>query len=77
MVTNGFPPLYKPPGKYFDACAKGLLLMLAPWPYHTERRTITREQGLALNTFAFEICDEPWTSDKEQQLLQLALRKDK
>ena len=77
ILENGFPPLYKPPGKYFDACAKGLLLMLAPWPYHTERRTITREQCLALNNFAFEICDEPWTSDKEQQLLQLALRKDK
>ena len=76
ILENGFPPLYKPPGKYFDACAKGLLLMLAPWPYHTERRTITREQCLALNNFAFEICDEPWTSDKEQQLLQLALRKD-
>ena len=77
ILENGFPPLYKPPGKYFDACAKGLLLMLAPWPYHTERRTITREQCLALNNFAFEICDEPWTGDKEQQLLQLALRKDK
>ncbi len=77
ILENGFPPLYKPPGKYFDACAKGLLLMLAPWPYHTERRMITREQCLALNNFAFEICDEPWTSDKEQQLLQLALRKDK
>ena len=77
ILENGFPPLYKPPGKYFDACAKGLLLMLAPWPYHSERRTITREQCLALNNFAFEICDEPWTSDKEQQLLQLALRKDK
>lgn len=77
ILENGFPPLYKPPGKYFDACAKGLLLMLAPWPYHTERRTITREQCLALNNFAFEICDEPWTSDIEQRLLQLALRKDK
>ena len=77
ILENGFPPLYKPPGKYFDACAKGLLLMLAPWPYHTERRTITREQCLALNSIACEICDEPWTSDKEQQLLQLALRKDK
>lgn len=77
ILENGFPLLYKPPGKYFDACAKGLLLMLAPWPYHTERRTITREQCLALNNFAFEICDEPWTSDIEQRLLQLALRKNK
>ena len=77
ILENGFPPLYKPPGKYFEACAKGLLLMLAPWPHHTERRSITREQCLALNNFAFEICDEPWTCDMEQQLLQLALHKDK
>ncbi len=51
--------------------------MLAPWTYHTERRTITREQCLALNNFAFEIYDDPWISDMEQQLLQLALHKDK
>jgi REP element-mobilizing transposase RayT len=52
VLENGFAPLYKPPGKYFDACAAGHLLMLAPFPYHREKRAITREQCLALNEWA-------------------------
>lgn len=69
ILENGFPPLFKPPGKYFDACADGLLLMLAPWPYHMEKRTITRQQCLALNAMAAAICNEPWTPELEQSLL--------
>jgi hypothetical protein len=46
---NGFPPLYKPTGRAFDACSEGCLLMISPWEYHTERRTISREQCLKLN----------------------------
>ncbi len=68
ILENGFPPLYKPPGKYFEACAKGLLLMLAPWPYHMEKRTITRQQCLALNGMAQAISTEPWTQELEQAL---------
>ena len=30
LLANSFAPKYKPPGRYFEACAKGLLLMLAP-----------------------------------------------
>lgn len=44
-------------------------LMLAPWPYHTEKRTITRQQCLALNAMAAAICNEPWTPELEQSLL--------
>lgn len=68
ILENGFPPLYKPLGKYFEACAEGLLLMLAPWPYHMEKRTITRQQCLALNDMAAAISNEPWTQDLEQAL---------
>ncbi|MCR5077766.1 MAG: hypothetical protein K6A82_07000 [Prevotella sp.] len=68
ILENGFPPLYKPPGKYFEACAKGLLLMLAPWPYHTQRRTITRQQCLALNAMAAQVSTEPWTEELEKAL---------
>ena len=56
LLENGFPPMYKPPGKYFEACSEGRLLMLAPWQYHTERRTITREQCLQLNEYTRLIC---------------------
>ncbi len=70
ILENGFPPLYKPPGKYFEACAEGLLLMLAPWPYHMEKRTITRQQCLALNDMAAAISNEPWTQELEHALIK-------
>jgi REP element-mobilizing transposase RayT len=57
LLENGFAPLYKPPGKYFDACAAGHLLILAPFPYHREKRAITRKQCLALNEWAELIAD--------------------
>lgn len=46
---NGFPPLYKPAGESFDACSEGRLLQVSPWPYHMQRRIISREQCLMLN----------------------------
>lgn len=65
ILENGFPPLYKPPGKYFEACADGLLLMLAPWQHHMDKRKITRQQCLALNDMALTISTEPWTEELE------------
>ena len=69
ILENGFPPLYKPPGRYFEACADGSLLMLAPWPHHTDHRTITRQQCLALNEMAASICTDLWTPEMERHLL--------
>lgn len=57
VLENGFPPLYKPPKAHFEACAAGRLLMLAPWPYHSDKRTITRSQCLELNLFAKRIAE--------------------
>lgn len=70
ILENGFPPMYKPPGKYFEACAKGLLLMLAPWPYHMEKRKITRTQCLELNDMAYRLSTEPWSLELEKRLLR-------
>lgn len=58
LLENGFPPFYKPPKTYFEACAAGRLLMLAPWPHHSDKRPITREQCLTLNSFAKAIAGE-------------------
>ena len=69
VLENGFPPLYKPPGRYFEACANGSLLMLAPWPYHTEHHTITRQQCMMLNEMATSISTDLWTPEMEWQLL--------
>ncbi|MFN2352575.1 MAG: hypothetical protein ABR497_11590, partial [Kiritimatiellia bacterium] len=58
LLANGFPPHYKPPGRYFDACADGRLLMLAPYAYQW-RQTITREQCHELNDWTREIVKTP------------------
>lgn len=63
ILESGFPPMYKPPGRYFEACSRGKLLMLAPWPYHMEKRTITRQQCLELNEMTRNLCTEPWTDE--------------
>lgn len=68
ILENGFPPLYKPPGRYFEACAEGRLLMLAPWPYHMEKHPLTRQQCLQLNAMAHELSTEPWDRQKEEEL---------
>lgn len=60
ILENGFPPMYKPPGQYFEACCQGRLLMLAPWPYHMEKHTITRSQCQELNEMARRLSTEPW-----------------
>ena len=57
LRENGFPPLYKPSGEAFDACSEGQLLQISPWPYHMERKTISREQCLQLNRLAEQIAD--------------------
>lgn len=58
LLENGFGPYYKPGGKSFDSCAEGRMLLLAPWQYHPDRRTITREQCLALNNMGEAISTE-------------------
>ena len=70
LLENGFKPLYKPSGKYFDACADGLLLILAPWPYHMEKRKITRAQCDALNAMAAAVSSEPWTREMEEEMMR-------
>ena len=56
LKENGIAPMQKPSGRQFDACAQGRLLLLSPWEYHNDRRTITREQCLQLNALAVIIC---------------------
>ena len=58
LMENGFPPLYKPIGEDFDACAEGRLLQISPWEYHMERHIITRAQCLELNAMAEAIARE-------------------
>ena len=52
LQENGFTELTKPKGRLMDACARGQLLILAPWEHHNEKKLISREQCLALNEMA-------------------------
>ncbi len=56
LQENGFTDLAKPGGRRMEACARGQLLLLAPWEHHNERLTIRRNQCLALNEMAKLIC---------------------
>lgn len=58
LRENGFPPLYKPSGRSFDACAEGRLLQISPWEYHEYNKRITRAQCLFLNELAEKIVGE-------------------
>ena len=51
MHNKGFAPLQKPAGRYFDACADGRLLMLAPaaWPHTPGEKPMTRDDATAMN----------------------------
>ena len=51
----GFNKFSKPGHQYFDACADGRLLLLAPWPHKNERIPLTRAMCIALNKMAEEI----------------------
>ena len=57
LQENGFTDLAKPGGRRMEACAKGQLLILAPWEHHNEKKTILREQCLQLNEMARAICE--------------------
>ena len=58
LQENGFTDLAKPGGKRMEACARGQLLILAPWEHHNEKLTIKRGQCLQLNEMAKKICEE-------------------
>ena len=55
LLENGFSAMWKPGGQQFDACARGQLLFIAPWPYHSEKKKITRDQCIQLHHLAKDI----------------------
>ena len=58
LADNGFRDYYKPSDTLFDGCAAGRVLILSPWPYDVEKRKISREECVALNGMAEEICHQ-------------------
>lgn len=58
LTDNGFRDYYKPTDTLFDACAAGRVLLLSPWSYDAGKRHISREDCVALNNMAEEICNQ-------------------
>ena len=56
LTPWGFTAFSKPGHQYFNACADGRLLILAPWEHQTERIALTRNMCLRLNDMTTEIC---------------------
>ena len=59
LQENGFTDLAKPGGSRMETCARGQLLILAPWEHHNEQITISRSQCLKLNDIARLLTVEP------------------
>lgn len=58
LFPKGIPPQtdeYKPYGVFFDACARGQLLILSPWEFKAGVETLTRWQCLMLNDIAAQL----------------------
>ncbi len=58
LTPWGFNAFSKPGHQYYEACAAGRLLILAPWAHQNERLLLTRQMCLALNTMAQSLTSE-------------------
>ena len=57
LLLKGFSPLFKPQPRYLEACMKGRLLMLAPFPYQNEKLQHMRARCIELNRITTVICE--------------------
>lgn len=55
MNPNGFPPCFRPRGKYFDLCAKGRLLLLSAFPATAQNTPLTKELCEQMNAWCRDI----------------------
>ena len=58
LTPWGFNEFSKPGHQYFEACADGRFLILAPWPHENQRIALSREMCLTLNNMTNNICNQ-------------------
>ena len=56
LADNGFRDYYKPQDGLFDAVAAGKVLILSPWEYDAKKKRVSREECVAMNKMAEDIC---------------------
>lgn len=57
LTPWSFNAFSKPGHQYFNACAEGHFLILAPWEHQNQRIPLTREMCLTLNGMTKAICE--------------------
>lgn len=55
LSPRGYNEYSRPGHRYYDACAEGRFLILAPWPHNNRDTPLTRQMCLELNKMAEEI----------------------
>ncbi len=58
IMNNGFPPLYKPSGIYFDLCSESKLLLVSSFEYKSTKTNLTKKQCEEMNLLALYICQQ-------------------
>ena len=56
LTPWGFNAFSRPGHQYYEACAEGRFLILAPWEHQNQRLPLTRDMCLSLNTMTAAIC---------------------
>ena len=57
LTDNGFRDYYKPSDGLFDSVEAGHVLILSPWPHDPKKKRVSRDECVAMNGMAEEICD--------------------
>lgn len=57
IADNGLGDYYKPTDELFDAVAAGKVLIISPWEYNPKKGHVTREECVAMNMMAEQICE--------------------
>ena len=56
LTPWGFNTFSRPGHQYYEACAEGRFLILAPWEHQNQRIPLTRDMCMQLNDMAAVIC---------------------
>ena len=57
LTPWGFNDFSRPGHQYYEACAQGRFLILAPWPHENQRIPLTRDMCVALNAMASAVAN--------------------
>jgi hypothetical protein len=57
LTPWGFNTFSKPGHQYYEACAEGRFLILAPWPHNNRETPLTRQMCLELNAMVKALCN--------------------